>query len=43
MEQSALLSAALMNPRRYNPGHPNATLIGRQKFLLRKLAVVNGG
>src|SRR5215471_3943992 len=37
VEQSALLAAALMNPRRYNPGHPNATLIGRQKFLLKRL------
>jgi len=43
IEQSALLAAALMNPRRYNPGHPNATLLGRQRFLLKKLYAVNGG
>ena len=42
VEQSALLAAALMNPRRYNPGHPNATLLGRQRFLLKRLAAVKG-
>jgi monofunctional biosynthetic peptidoglycan transglycosylase len=41
VEESALLSAALMNPRRYTPGHPNAALLGRQKFLLKKMAAVN--
>jgi monofunctional biosynthetic peptidoglycan transglycosylase len=43
VEQSALLAAALMNPRRYNPGHPNATLIGRQKFLLKRLGSASNG
>lgn len=42
IEQSALLAAALMNPRRYNPGHPNATLLGRQRFLLKRIAAVKG-
>jgi monofunctional biosynthetic peptidoglycan transglycosylase len=41
VEESALLSAALMNPRRYNPGHPNAALLGRQKFLLKRLYALN--
>ena len=40
-DESALLAAALMNPRRYNPAHPNATLLGRQAFLLRRIAAVN--
>lgn len=42
-EQSALLAAALMNPRRYNPGHPNAALLARQRFLLKRIDAVNGG
>jgi monofunctional biosynthetic peptidoglycan transglycosylase len=42
MDESALLAAALMNPRRYNPGHPNATLLGRQRFLLKRIASVKG-
>lgn len=42
-EQSALLAAALMNPRRYNPAHPNAALLGRQRFLLERIDAVNGG
>jgi len=41
VDESALLAAALMNPRRYNPAHPNATLLGRQSFLLKRLAAVN--
>lgn len=40
-DESALLAAALMNPRRYNPAHPNATLLGRQAFLLNRIAAVN--
>jgi monofunctional biosynthetic peptidoglycan transglycosylase len=39
VEDSALLSAALMNPRRFNPGHPNAALLWRQRFLLKQLSV----
>jgi monofunctional biosynthetic peptidoglycan transglycosylase len=41
VEESALLAASLMNPRRYNPARPNATLLGRQTFLLRRIAAVN--
>ena len=40
LDESALLAAALMNPRRYNPARPNATLIGRQTFLLKRIAAV---
>jgi monofunctional biosynthetic peptidoglycan transglycosylase len=42
VDESALLAASLMNPRRYNPGHPNATLLGRQRFLLKRIASVDG-
>jgi monofunctional biosynthetic peptidoglycan transglycosylase len=41
VDESALLAASLMNPRRYNPARPNATLRGRQTFLLNKIAAVN--
>jgi monofunctional biosynthetic peptidoglycan transglycosylase len=41
VEEGALLAASLMNPRRYNPARPNATLLGRQTFLLKRLAAVN--
>jgi monofunctional biosynthetic peptidoglycan transglycosylase len=40
VEEGALLAASLMNPRRYNPAHPNATLLGRQTFLLKRIAAV---
>lgn len=41
VDEGALLAAALMNPRRYNPARPNATLLGRQSFLLKRIAAVN--
>jgi monofunctional biosynthetic peptidoglycan transglycosylase len=37
-EESALLAAAIINPRAYNPARPNARLLGRQRLILERLA-----
>jgi len=38
--ESALLAAAIINPRLLNPGHPSARLIRRQQLILRRMGVV---
>ena len=38
--ESALLAAAIVNPRLYNPGHPNARLLRRQQLILRRMGSV---
>ena len=38
--ESALLAAAIINPRRYDPRHPNARLIRRQQLILRRMGSV---
>jgi monofunctional biosynthetic peptidoglycan transglycosylase len=38
--ESALLAAAIINPRVLNPGHPSARLIRRQQLILRRMGVV---
>lgn len=39
-EQSALLAAAIINPRIYSPAHPNRRLLSRQAFILRNMSEV---
>jgi monofunctional glycosyltransferase len=39
-EQSALLAAAIINPRVLNPSRPTARLIRRQQLILRRLGAV---
>lgn len=36
-EQSALLAAAIINPRQLDPGRPTARLLRRQRMLLRRM------
>lgn len=36
-EQAALLAGAIINPRVYSPGHPNARLLRRQQIILRRM------
>ena len=38
--ESALLAASIVNPRLYNPGHPNARLIRRQQLILKRMGGV---
>jgi monofunctional glycosyltransferase len=38
--ESALLAAAIFNPRNLNPGHPNARLRTRQGMILRRMGWV---
>src|SRR5262245_59062640 len=38
--ESALLAAAIINPRVLNPGHPSPRLIRRQQLILRRMGVV---
>ena len=38
--ESALLAAAIVNPRQYSPAHPNARLIRRQQLILRRMGSV---
>jgi monofunctional biosynthetic peptidoglycan transglycosylase len=38
--ESALLAAAIINPRAYNPGKPNSRLVRRQQLILRRMGVV---
>jgi monofunctional biosynthetic peptidoglycan transglycosylase len=35
--QAALLAAAIVNPRRYNPAHPDAQLLRRQQLILSRM------
>ena len=37
--ESALLAASIINPRRFNPGRPNARLLRRQQLILRRMRV----
>jgi len=39
--ESALLAAAIVNPRELNPGRPSAGLIRRQQVILRRMGVVS--
>jgi monofunctional biosynthetic peptidoglycan transglycosylase len=38
--EAALLAAAIINPRRYNPARPPARLLRRQQLILRRMGVV---
>jgi monofunctional biosynthetic peptidoglycan transglycosylase len=38
--QAALLAGAIINPRVYNPGKPNARLLRRQRIVLRRMYAV---
>jgi monofunctional glycosyltransferase len=38
--ESALLAAAIINPRVYNPARPNGRLLRRQQLILRRMGVV---
>ena len=38
--QAALLAGAIINPRVYNPGRPNARLLRRQRIVLRRMYAV---
>ena len=40
-EESALLAAAIINPRLLNPAHPTARLLRRQQLILRRMGVVS--
>jgi monofunctional glycosyltransferase len=39
-EQSAMLAAAIVNPRMLNPAHPSTRLIRRQQLILRRMGYV---
>jgi len=39
--ESALLAAAIVNPRLLNPGHPTRRLIRRQQLILRRMGTVS--
>jgi monofunctional biosynthetic peptidoglycan transglycosylase len=36
-DQAALLAGAIINPRTYSPGHPNARLLRRQRIILSRM------
>ena len=38
--QSALLAAAIINPRLFSPAHPNTRLLRRQQLILRRMGVI---
>jgi len=38
--ESALLAAAIINPRVYNPARPNVRLLRRQQLILRRMGIV---
>src|SRR5262245_21019073 len=38
--ESALLAGAIINPRVYSPGRPNARLLRRQQLILRRMGAV---
>jgi monofunctional biosynthetic peptidoglycan transglycosylase len=40
-EESALLAAAIVNPRLLNPAHPTSRLLRRQQLILRRMGVVS--
>ncbi len=40
-EESALLAAAIINPRMLNPARPTARLVRRQQLILRRMGVVS--
>jgi monofunctional biosynthetic peptidoglycan transglycosylase len=40
-EESALLAAAIINPRLLSPAHPSARLLKRQQLILRRMGVVS--
>ena len=40
-DESALLAAAIINPRRLNPARPGARLIRRQQLILRRMGAVS--
>ena len=40
-QESALLAAAIINPRVLNPAHPSAGLLRRQQLILRRMGVVS--
>ena len=40
-EESALLAAAIINPRLLNPAHPGTRLLTRQQLILRRMGVVS--
>jgi monofunctional biosynthetic peptidoglycan transglycosylase len=40
-EQSALLAAAIINPRLYSPARPNSRLLRRQKIILGRMGAVS--
>ena len=39
--ESALLAAAIVNPRLFNPGRPTAQLVRRQQLILRRMGAVS--
>ena len=39
--ESALLAAAIVNPRLFNPGRPTAQLVRRQQLILRRMSAVS--
>jgi len=39
--EAALLAAAIINPRGWNPAHPSSGLIRRQQLILRRMRVVS--
>ena len=43
VEQSALLAAAIINPRVYSPARPNGRLLRRQQIILSRMAASGGG
>jgi len=38
--ESALLAAAIVNPRLLNPAHPSSRLLRRQQLILRRMGAV---
>jgi monofunctional biosynthetic peptidoglycan transglycosylase len=38
--EAALLAAAIVNPRVYNPGHPSPRLLRRQQLILKRMGTV---
>ena len=42
VEQSALLAAAIINPRVYSPARPNGRLLRRQQIILSRMAASGG-
>ena len=38
--QAAMLAAMIVNPHRFNAGHPTSQLVRRQQLILRRMGVV---